>query len=195
MNQYNISHVAVYCASSQDIDNHYFTAADQLGKFMAAHNWTLVYGGGGTGLMGQVANSIQQNGGKTLGITPEVLKIDRLVNTRDDEQIITRDMPTRKNKMIDMADAFVALPGGFGTLEELFEVMTLKQLGLHDKPVIIANFHGYYDKLLDFFETIYQQKFAKSEYRKLYHVSETAGDIIDYLENYLPPELDKHWFV
>ena len=195
MSSYKISHVAVYCASSRDIDGHYFTAAAQLGERMAGKRWTLVYGGGGTGLMGQVANSIQKHGGKTLGITPEVLKIDSLINSRDDEQIITRDMAERKTKMIDLANAFVALPGGFGTLEELFEVMTLKQLGFHQKPIVIANFHGFYDKLLDFFDELYQQKFSKPAYRQLYHIADTADDIIAYLDNYQPPDLDKHWFV
>jgi|SRR5690606_30956844 len=195
MNKYSINQVAVYCASSRDIDDHYFTAADQLGERMAGKNWTLVYGGGGTGLMGQVANSIQKHGGKTLGITPEVLKIESLINSRDNEQIITRDMPERKTMMIDLADAFVALPGGFGTLEELFEVMTLKQLGFHHKPIVIANFHGYYDKLLDFFEELYQQKFSKPAYRQLYHIAYNVDNIMTYLENYQPPNLDKHWFV
>ena len=195
MSQYKISHVAVYCASSRDIDEHYFTAADALGEQMANNKWTLVYGGGGTGLMGQVANSIQKHGGKTLGITPEVLKIDDLINTRDDEQIITHDMPTRKNKMIEVADAFIALPGGFGTLEELFEVMTLKQLGFHNKPIVIANFHGYYDQLLDFFEELYRQKFSKTIYRQLYYIASDAKTIVEYLNHYVPPDLDKHWFV
>jgi hypothetical protein len=195
MSDYKISHVAVYCASSRDIEEHYFVSADQLGREMAAHQWTLVYGGGGTGLMGQVAKSIQKHGGKTLGITPEVLKIDALINTRDDEQIITHDMPSRKNKMIEVADAFIALPGGFGTLEELFEVMTLKQLGLHQKPIVIANFHGYYDKLLNFFEELYKQNFSKETYRQLYHIAGDAAAIIDYLNHYVPPDLDKHWFV
>lgn len=195
MTQNHISHVAVYCASSRDIADQYFTAADQLGAAMAAQNWTLVYGGGGTGLMGQVATSLQKHGGRTLGITPEVLKIDALINTRDDEQIITHDMPSRKNKMIEVADAFVALPGGFGTLEELFEVMTLKQLGFHNKAIVIANFHGYYDKLLDFFEELYSQKFTKTTYRQLYHIAQDAETIVNYLNHYVPPELDKHWFV
>lgn len=195
MSKYNISHVAVYCASSRDIDPHYLTAADDLGAHMADQKWTLVYGGGGTGLMGQVARSLQKNGGKTLGITPEVLKIDALINAHDDEQIITRDMPSRKNKMIELADAFITLPGGFGTLEELFEVMTLKQLGFHKKPIVIANFHGYYDKLLDFFEELYIQKFTKTTYRQLYHIATDAKTVMDYLNHYVPPDLDKHWFV
>lgn len=195
MSAYKISHVAVYCASSRDIEQHYFTAADQLGELMAKNKWTLVYGGGGTGLMGQVANSIQKHGGKTLGISPEVLKIDALINTRDDEQIITHDMASRKNKMVEVADAFIALPGGFGTLEELFEVMTLKQLGFHQKPIIIANFHGFYDQLLDFFEMLYAEKFTKQTYRQLYHIAVNAEGIVDYLTHYVPPDLDKHWFV
>lgn len=195
MSAYKISHVAVYCSSSNNIDDHYFTAADELGTQMATKQWTLVYGGGGTGLMGQVATSLQKHGGRTLGITPEVLKIDALINTRDDEQIITHDMATRKNKMVEVADAFVALPGGFGTLEELFEVMTLKQLGFHNKPIVIANFHGYYDKLLGFFEELYAQKFSKQTYRQLYNIASNTDSIIDYLVHYVPPDLDKHWFV
>ena len=187
--------IAVYCSSSNIIHQDYFEAARMLGKTMAEKSFQLVYGGGMVGLMGEVARSVKQHGGKTLGVVPEALNLDKVVNDIDDELIITTGMRERKAIMDDRADAFLGLPGGFGTFEEMFEVLTLKQLGYHNKPIVFLNIRGYYDKLLDMFDHIYSEQFAKPEYRQLYHVSENVLDVIDYLSEYQPPQLPDKWFV
>jgi len=190
-----LDQLAVYCSSSDQIKKLFFDHADGLGALMARHDWGLVYGGGMVGLMGQVAKSIKHHNGRTIGVVPEALRIDGVVNTIDDELIITPDMHTRKAKMIDLADGFIGLAGGFGTLEEMLEVMTLKQLGYHEKPIVFLNTDGYYDRLFEMFEHIYAENFAKAEYRQLYHISETPEDVVTYLLNYQPPQLPDKWFV
>lgn len=190
-----INSLAVYCSSSDQIKKIYFDHADALGALMAANNTHLVYGGGMVGLMGQVAKSIKNHSGKTIGVIPEALRIDGVVNTIDDELIITPDMHTRKAKMIELADGFVGLAGGFGTLEEMLEVMTLKQLGYHEKPIVFLNTDGYYDHLFEMFEHIYAENFAKTAYRQLYHICDTPEATIEYLANYQPPDLPDKWFV
>lgn len=187
--------VAVYCSSSDIIHQEYFETAKQLGLLMAKTKIGLVYGGGMVGLMGEVARSVKGGGGKTIGVVPKALNIDNVVNDIDDELIITDGMRERKAIMDEKSDAFIGLPGGFGTFEEMFEVLTLKQLGYHNKPIVFLNVRGYYNKLLEMFEHIYAEKFAKEQYRVLYHVCETAQGAIDYLEEYQPPDLPDKWFV
>ena len=190
-----INNLAVYCSSSDHIKKAYFDHADALGALMAAENINLVYGGGGVGLMGQVARSIKNHQGKTVGVVPEALHIDGVVNTIDDELIITPEMHTRKAKMIELADGFIGLAGGFGTLEELLEVMTLKQLSYHNKPIVFLNTEGYYKNMLEMFEHIYAENFAKAEYRQLYHICDSPEQAINYLSDYQPPDLPDKWFV
>lgn len=187
--------LAVYCSSSDAIKASHFDHAEQIGKLMAAKQWGLVYGGGMIGLMGRVAQSLKAAGGHTIGVVPEALHIDGVVNTIDDELIITADMHTRKAKMIELADGFIGLAGGFGTLEEMLEVMTLKQLGYHEKPIVFLNTNHYYDHLFEMFEHIYAEQFAKPEYRQLYHMADTPESAISYLEQYQPPNLPDKWFV
>jgi uncharacterized protein (TIGR00730 family) len=191
----NIKQLAVYCSSSDQIKKAFFDQADGLGTLLARHEWGLVYGGGMVGLMGQVARSVKHHNGRTIGVVPEALRIDGVVNTIDDELIITPDMHTRKAKMIELADGFIGLAGGFGTFEEMLEVMTLKQLGYHQKPIVFLNTVGYYDRLFEMFEHIYEENFAKPEYRQLYHVSDSPEDVVTYLLNYQPPQLPDKWFV
>lgn len=162
---------------------------------MAINNYQLVYGGGMVGLMGEVARSVKKHGGSTLGVVPTALNIDKVVNDIDDELIITDGMRERKAIMDERADAFIGLPGGFGTFEEMFEVLTLKQLGYHNKPILFLNVRGYYDKLLEMFEHIYSENFAKSQYRSLYHICDSVSDAISYLSSYQPPDLPDKWFV
>ena len=191
----NINKLAVYCSSSNQINKAFFDHASDLGTLMAQNELELVYGGGMVGLMGQVAKSIKQQRGKTIGVVPEALHIDGVVNTIDDELIITPDMHTRKAKMIELADGFVGLAGGFGTLEEMLEVMTLKQLGYHEKPIVFLNTSGYYDHLFNMFEHIYAENFAKAEYRQLYHICDSPEAVMTYLDSYQPPDLPEKWFV
>lgn len=190
-----ISKLAVYCSSSDHIKKQFFDDAETLGALMAAETINLVYGGGMVGLMGQVAKSIKQHDGLTIGVVPEALHIEGVVNTIDDELIITADMHTRKAKMIELSDGFIGLAGGFGTLEEMLEVMTLKQLGYHNKPIIFLNTAGYFNHLFAMFEHIYAENFAKAEYRQLYHICDSPEQAIAYLANYQPPDLPAKWFV
>lgn len=187
--------IAVYCSSSDIIHSDYFQSAKDLGLAMAENNYQLVYGGGMVGLMGAVARSVKDNGGKTLGVVPKALNIDNVVNDIDDELIVTDGMRERKAIMDERADAFVGLAGGFGTFEELFEVLTLKQLGYHNKPIVFINIRGYYNHLLNMFEHIYAEGFAKEQYRVLYHVADSITDAVEYLQNYTPQQLPDKWFV
>lgn len=187
--------IAVYCSSSDIIHQDFFQSARALGEAMAKNNYQLVYGGGMVGLMGEVAKNVKKHGGKTLGVVPKALNIDKVVNDIDDELIVTDGMRERKAIMDERADAFVGLAGGFGTFEEMFEVLTLKQLGYHDKPIVFLNIRGYYNHLLNMFEHIYAEGFAKEQYRVLYHVSESVQDALTYLQKYQPPDLPDKWFV
>lgn len=170
--------VCVYCSSSNNIPEHFFAAARALGAGMARAGWTLVYGGGSVGLMGAVAQAVQQGGGRVVGIIPQAL-LDREVGFLEaDELIVTTTMRERKRLMDESADVFVTLPGGFGTLEELLEIMTLRQLAYHDKPIVIVNLDGYFDPLLEQFDRIFAQGFTHDRYRDLYQV---VGDIDEAL--------------
>jgi uncharacterized protein (TIGR00730 family) len=143
-----INAICVYCGSSPGTDPAFVEAARDFGKILAQNGIRLVYGGGSIGLMGAVASSVIDHGGAATGIIPEFLTAKERPRRLAQEQIITRDMHERKSTMFDRADAFVALPGGIGTLEELVEQMTWAQLGRHKKPILIANINGFWDPLL-----------------------------------------------
>jgi cytokinin riboside 5'-monophosphate phosphoribohydrolase len=163
-------HICVYCASSDAVPEEFFQAARAIGQGMAERGWTLVYGGGSVGLMGAVAEAVHIAGGHVIGIIPQGL-LDREVGyLRADELIVTQTLRERKQIMEDRSDAFVALAGGFGTLEELLEILTLRQLGYHDKPIIIVNTAGYFDPLLAQFESIFALGFTAERHRRLYTV-------------------------
>jgi uncharacterized protein (TIGR00730 family) len=159
--------ICVYCSSSNDIAPSYFDAARALGTALAQHGWPLVYGGGSVGLMGALAEAVHAAGGKVIGIIPQAL-LDREVGYLEaDELIVTTTMRERKRLMDERADAFVTLPGGFGTLEELLEIITLKQLHYHEKPIIIVNVNGFYDALLAQFAHIFEAGFASKRFLQI----------------------------
>jgi uncharacterized protein (TIGR00730 family) len=143
-----INAICVYCGSSPGTDPAFVEAAREFGKILARNGIRLVWGGGSVGLMGAVASSVIEHGGAATGIIPEFLTAKEQPRRLAQEQIVTRDMHERKSTMFDRADAFVALPGGIGTLEELVEQMTWAQLGRHKKPILIANINGFWDPLL-----------------------------------------------
>jgi len=143
-----INAVCVYCGSSPGTDPAFVEAARSFGKILAENGVRLVYGGGSIGLMGAVATTVIEHGGAVTGIIPEFLTAKERPRRLAQEQIVTRDMHERKRTMFDRADAFVALPGGLGTLEELVEQMTWAQLGRHKKPILVANIEGFWDPLL-----------------------------------------------
>jgi uncharacterized protein (TIGR00730 family) len=147
----SIRKVCVYCGSSPGTDPAFLAAATRLGELFVEHGVGLVYGGGSNGLMGAVARSVHEHGGEVTGIIPEFLKSKGRLFAEADEVIVTHDMHERKRLMFDRADAFVALPGGIGTLEELVEQLTWAQLGRHRKPIVIVNINGFWDGLIEVF--------------------------------------------
>ena len=173
--------ICVYCSSSSALDAHYTTAAVEFGTLLGQRGLTLVYGGASVGLMGQLARSVQRAGGRVVGVIPQSLRDREIAYEAADELIVTRDLRERKAIMESRADAFVALPGGFGTLEEILEVLTLKQLHVHAKPIVFLNTAGFYDRLLAVFEQLYEQRFTKSAYRGFYHVAAQPADALSHL--------------
>ena len=186
--------ICVYSSSSDAAAECFFEAAHELGTLMGRCNYTLVYGGGNIGLMGRLAQAVHQQGGKVVGIIPEYLNHYGITYEAADELIVTADMRERKTLMAQRADAFIALPGGFGTIEEVLEVLTLKQLQQHSKPVVFLNIGNFYQMLLRQFEHIFKESFAKEEQRILYAVVPGAKEALDYIETYQPPTLQKKWF-
>jgi cytokinin riboside 5'-monophosphate phosphoribohydrolase len=175
--------VCVYCASSSRIAAAHFEAARALGAGLAARGWPLVYGGGSVGLMGAVAEAVHAAGGTVVGVIPQALLDLEVGYLSADELVVTATMRERKQIMDDRAEAFVALPGGFGTLEELLEIMTLRQLGYHSKPIVVVNVGGYYDPLLAQFERIFAEGFGHDRVRGLYAVVATVDEALGLLES------------
>jgi len=186
--------LCVYCSSSDAVDNKYFEYSDLLAEYMIAYHYDLVYGGASVGLMGRMARKIKSCYGKVIGVIPQLIHEKRISFEDADIMFVTKDMHERKAKLAELSDAFLTLPGGFGTLEELSEIITLKQLGYHQKPIVIVNLDGFYDNLLKQYEVFYDEKFAKKVSQKLYFVSSNLDEIFKYLKNYKFEELDNKWF-
>jgi cytokinin riboside 5'-monophosphate phosphoribohydrolase len=177
--------ICVYLASSGAVASVYFEAARALGVRMAERGDTLIYGGASVGLMGALAQAVKDRAGYVVGVMPEALEGLEIAFKDTDEFILTRDMRERKAVMEARADAFVMLPGGFGTLEEIAEILTLRQLGLHTKPIIIYNVAGFYDPLVALFEHFYRERFAKP-WPAMYHVAENVDALFDHLDQHTP---------
>lgn len=186
--------ICVFCSSSNAIDNTYFEDAQKLGKLIGQGGHQLVNGGANVGLMEAATIAACKAGAKTIGIIPERMIGRSLASNNSHEVIITADMMERKAQMRQISDAFIALPGGFGTLEEILEVITLRQLSYHTKPIVFVNTNNFFDHLFKQFELSYVELFAKDIYRKLYYVAKTPEDAIKYIENYKEVELDSKWF-
>jgi len=173
--------ICVYCASSNNVPTRYFDVARALGSGLARRGWSLVYGGGSVGLMGALAVAVQADGGRVIGVIPQALLDREVAYLQADELLVTTTLRQRKQLMDDHADAFIALPGGFGTLEELLEIMTLRQLGYHDKPILIVNTAGYFNPLLAQFAHIFAEGFSHSHYQNLYVVVESSEEALELL--------------
>ncbi len=188
--------ICVFSASSSAVAPAYFALAEELGAALAARGHVLVYGGTNIGMMGATARAMQQHGGKVVGVIPAFIAKRGFAYEHADELIITNDMRQRKATMEARSDGFLALPGGFGTLEEVLEVITLKQLQQHSKPVVFLNHKGFYDPLAGVFEHMYELGFAKPAYRLMYHFADEVAPALDYFEQYQPgalPELPSKW--
>jgi uncharacterized protein (TIGR00730 family) len=186
--------IAVYCSSSEKVGQEYFAEARTLGRLIGEGGHSLVYGGCAIGLMGEVARAAKQAQAKVCGVIPESIHARGLAYDSCDELMVTPSMHERKLMMEDRADAYVALPGGFGTLEEFVQVLTLKSLHYHKKPIVLINLNGFYDPLLHLFSHFVEHRFARTQIQELYKVVAHSGEVIPYLEQFAPPEELPKWF-
>ena len=176
-----IHSLAVFCGSKNGNNPLYKQHTVQLGKLLAKHNITLVYGGGNVGIMGVVADEVMNNGGKVIGVIPKVLVEWERQHTGISELFVVDDMHIRKKKMYDLCDAAIILPGGFGTLDELFEMITWNQLSIHDKMIFILNSGGYYDHLIAHIRQMQDENFLYEEAQKRIIIINSPGEFLDHL--------------
>jgi uncharacterized protein (TIGR00730 family) len=186
-----IQSICVFCGSSTGKNSTYTGAAARLGRLMAERNLTLVYGGGNIGLMGEIARSILDHQGRAVGVIPRFLVEKELVYLDLTELRVVESMHERKAAMAELADAFIAMPGGYGTLEETVEVLTWTQLGLHHKPVGLLNIGGYYEHLNRFFGHMVGEGFLLQEYKDMLLIEKDPADLLDSLQSFKLPQIDK----
>ncbi|CDY79561.1 Lysine decarboxylase family [Caballeronia glathei] len=186
-----IKAVCVYCGSAPGARPVYAEAAKAFGRALVEADMSLVYGGGRVGLMGLIADEVLANGGRAVGVIPELLLKKEVGHTDLTELHVVPDMHERKKKMADLSDAFVAMPGGVGTFEELFEVYTWAQLGYHQKPVALLDVDGYYDPLLSMLQHTVEEGFMRRAYLDMLQVAADPAAMIDKLKRYIPPLHDK----
>lgn len=173
--------ITVYCASSRRVTQQYLDVATQLGQLLAQRGHTLIYGGGNIGLMGALADATKASGGKIKGVILADF-VERGYASDGHEMQSVDDMRLRKRGLDELGDAYIALPGGFGTLEEILEIISFKQLGLHHKPIVFVNTNGYFDHLLAQFERGFQEAFIHERFRDLYAVVGTPEEALAFLE-------------
>ncbi|MCK7612799.1 TIGR00730 family Rossman fold protein [Roseibium sediminicola] len=183
--------ICVFCGSSYGTRETYADAARATGRVIAEQGYTLVYGGAKVGLMGTVADAALEAGGKVIGVLPRALEDKEIGHQGLTELHLVGSMHERKAKMADLSDAFIALPGGVGTLEEIFEVWTWGQLGYHQKPCGFLNIDGYYDDLIRFLDHQTEQGFTKDVMRAMVQIAGTPEEMISLFENYTPPSAPK----
>jgi cytokinin riboside 5'-monophosphate phosphoribohydrolase len=186
--------ICVFCSSSDAVGESYLAAAGALGALIGAGGHTLVFGGGRVGLMGATARAVHASGGRVIGVIPSFMNRPGVPYLECDELTFTQDMRERKARMMELSDAFVALPGGFGTLEELSEVITQKQFNFLKGPLVAVNTDGFYDPLAGFFERFYEQKFAKPSFRATCPFVETPAAAMRYIGEYTPVAPPSKWF-
>ena len=178
--------ICVYGASSNDIDRSYIEETEYLGREIAKRGHTLVYGAGANGLMGAVARGVYEENGTIIGVTPSFFNVDGILFENVSELITTETMRERKQIMEDKADAFIVTPGGIGTLEEFFEILTLKQLGRDDRAIVLLNTLGAFDAMLRMLEELAERRFMSKNCLELYFVAGTPEQAMEYLAGYVP---------
>lgn len=183
--------IVVFCGSSEGYNEIYRDTAYELGAIMAERNIRLVYGGAKVGVMGALAEGALQNKGKVTGVIPTFLRTKEVAHEGLTEMVLTETMHERKMKMHELSDGIIALPGGWGTMEELFEMMTWAQLGLHPKPIGILNVNGFYEPLLALIELMADEGFLKELYRDMLIVSDDIFDLLEKMNNYEVPDIPK----
>jgi uncharacterized protein (TIGR00730 family) len=179
--------IAVYCGSNNGVRPEYAAAAEQLGAVLARERIELVYGGGMVGLMGVVANAALKHGGHVIGVIPEKLVIKEVVHERLPDLRVVKTMHERKALMAELADGFIALPGGYGTFEEFFEVLAWGQLGWHRKPFGLLEVNGFYRGLLDFLDHTTREGFIRAQHRELVIAEKDAENLLKRMKNFQPP--------
>ncbi len=188
MNQNRIQRICVFCGSRLGNDAIYHQAALELGRTLALRGYGLVYGGGHVGLMGVIADAVLNNGGEVDGVIPEPMVSRELAHLDITRRHVVESMHARKARMAELSDAFVAMPGGFGTFEELFEIITWAQLGIHHKPIGLLNINGYFNPLQDLIERSMKEGFIKPEHQQLTMLRDQPGALLDALERHrMPP--------
>ncbi len=183
-----MTNICVFTGSSEPEDVLYHEVVQDLGMLLGRNNHTLVYGGTNFGLMGLLSRTTKRHGGRVIAIAP---KMFAQYAQEQDELIVTDDLRSRKARMNDVSEAFIATPGGFGTLDEIVDVLVHKQLGFHKKPLVIINANGFYDGLLALFEKICAANFARPDHMMHYHIVESPQQALDYIYTYTPPEVSE----
>lgn len=189
-----MKNIAVFCGSSSGSDSIFSEKAALLGQAIAQRGCGIVYGGAHVGLMGAVANGALSEGGEVIGIIPNFLKKKELEHNHLTQIHVVDTMHERKALMCEMSDGVIALPGGYGTMDELFEMLTWAQLSLHKKPIGILNINGFYDPLIALSEKMIEKQFVKDEYRNIWIIEEDINTLLDKMATYVAPINDK-WFV
>jgi uncharacterized protein (TIGR00730 family) len=185
--------VCVYCGSSDDIKKEYLVEARRMGNVIARRGLQLVYGAGSTGMMGAVADGALEAGGEVIGVIPSMFNTPQLAHNGLTRLEVVDSIHIRKARMIELAEGFIALPGGFGTLEELFEILTWAQIGLHHKPVGLLNTNNYFDPLLALVEHAYTEGFIYTEHRELYTHAPEPESLLDLMKNHQRPSGLQRW--
>ncbi len=188
-----MNYISVFCGSSSGNEGIFTEQATMLGQAIASRGYGIIYGGAHVGLMGAVANGALAKNGEVIGVIPEFLKQKELEHKSITHMHIVDTMHERKALMNELSDAVIALPGGYGTMEELFEMLTWAQLSLHKKPIGLLNTGGYYDPLVEMSEKMIAKGFLKAEYRDILLVEADAGELLNKMEKFVPPVNDK-WF-
>ncbi len=183
--------ICVFCGSNGGADPIFLETAGKVGEFLARENIELVFGGGRVGLMGKVADAVLENGGRVIGVIPEALAIKEVAHQGLTELHVVDSMHERKALMAELSDGFIALPGGFGTFEELCEIITWAQLGIHQKPCAVLNVNGFYDHLIAQIDLSVKQNFIRDEHRNLILVENGIEKLYEKMQNYEPPAIEK----
>ena len=189
----SLKSVCVFCGSASGTNPVYAETARELGRELAARNLALVYGGGRVGLMGEVASAALAAGGTVVGVIPHALALKEIAQEDCTELVVVDTMHERKALMADRSDAFVALPGGFGTCDELFEILTWAQLGIHNRPVAVLNVNGFFTPLLAWLDHIVTEGLLRPKHRGLLLVADAVPDLLDALAAWVPPDPTTKW--
>lgn len=185
--------ICVFAGSNPGVNEEYKRKAAELGEYMAEHGIGLVYGGSRVGLMGTVADALMAGGGKAVGVMPSGLFSGEIVHQNLTELIEVSGMHERKAKMSELADGYIAMPGGFGTYEELFEVLCWTQIGIHQKPIGLYNVNGYFEPLINMVKYSIKEGFSNESHLQLIHTSSRPDELIEQMNQYTYPILDKKW--